>query len=146
MITVKNRTRQHKISEQWIKKNIAEMLVAAGYPDFDLGILLTTNKTIQRYNKDFRKKDCATDVLSFPFHHKLKPGGKIIIKSEEDKNLGDIIISLEKTKSDADELGVSLKDRVLVLLAHGIAHLLGHDHKTDGQHSAMQKFEKKLLA
>ena len=145
MISVKNRTRQHKISDQWIKSNVSGMLRTAGYPDFDLGILLTTNKTIQRYNKDFRKKDCATDILSFPFHHKLKPGEKIVAKSEEDKNLGDIIISLEKTKSDADELGTTLKDRILILLAHGIAHLLGHNHKTDDQHAAMQNFEKKLL-
>lgn len=121
------------------------MLISLGYEDFDLGIWLTTNRTIKNYNKRFRKKDKATDILSFPYHPSLKPGNKVIIKEPEDKNLGDIIISLEYAKTDAQQQDKTLAQLLNILLAHGITHLLGYDHKTDEEYKKMQKIEKKLL-
>jgi probable rRNA maturation factor len=141
------------------------MLKKVGYEDFDLGILLTTNATIQRYNRDFRGKDVATDVLSFPFHTDLKPvdpdlpGDKIKIEGPDDRALGDIVISLERAQTDmtsqarsgTKDLGKCEKssplfrEHVRMLLAHGIAHCLGHDHKTDAQYAAMRRLEAQLL-
>ena len=56
MITIKNTQRKIKISVSQIKKNLEKMLDVAGYPDFDIGIWFTTDKTIRAYNKKYRKK------------------------------------------------------------------------------------------
>jgi len=121
------------------------MLEISGYPDFDIGVWFTTNKTIREYSKKFRKKDKPTDILSFPYHDKLKPGQKIVVKEPEDKNLGDIIISVEFAKKEAQEKKLALEKYLQILLAHGIAHLLGFDHKTEKQYKAMQEMERRLL-
>jgi len=144
LITIKSRVRKIKIDSRKLKSNIAKMLKIAGYPDFDIGLLLTTNRTIRAYNKKYRKKDKPTDILSFPFHGDLKAGQKITISSSDDKNLGDIIISLEYAEDDARAQSRSLMEHVTMLLAHGIAHLLGYEHKTDRQHRKMLIKEKQL--
>jgi len=135
MIKIINKQRKIKVDTKKVKSNIQKILDFLGYSDFDIGIMFTTNQTIKKYNKKYRDKDKPTDILSFPYHTNLKPGQKIKIKNPEDKNLGDIIISLEQI--EADHL-----NRILV---HGIAHLLGHDHKTEKQHKTMTQFERKLL-
>lgn len=146
MIKIINKQRKIKINEKELKKIITIMLATLGYQDFDIGIFLTTNPTIKKYNKKYRKKDTATDILSFPYHTSLKPGEKIIVTSQEDKNLGDIIISLEYVQRAAPEWNRSFKEHFIALIAHGIAHLLNYNHKTDAEFKAMQKIEKKLLA
>ncbi|MFA5074911.1 MAG: rRNA maturation RNase YbeY [Candidatus Babeliales bacterium] len=145
MILIKNRIKNIKIDSNKIKKIVAQMLESLGYENFDIGILFTTNKTIKNYNKIYRKKNKPTDILSFPYHADLKPGQKIKIISPEDQNLGDIIISLEFANKDAKSLKYSLSEHLKILLAHGIAHLLGYDHEIDKQYKEMQKIEKKLL-
>lgn len=115
------------------------------YSDFDLGVLLTTNKTIHSYNKQFRHKDKPTDILSFAYHNELKAGQRIKAKSEEDKNLGDLIISLEYVQRDAKKNKQTLEYRMEILLVHGICHLLGHDHEKDEEYVVMDAQEQKLL-
>ncbi|MFH0898483.1 MAG: rRNA maturation RNase YbeY [bacterium] len=145
MIKIINRQRKIKVNETRLKKIIATMLANLSYKDFDIGILFTTNKTIKKYNKTYRNKDQATDILSFPYHTNLKAGQKIIVKNPEDKNLGDIIISLEYAQKAAPEWNRFLQQHLIALLAHGIAHLLGYDHETDKQAMQMEKIEKKLI-
>jgi len=146
MIAIRNTQRNIKINQKHIEQQAQAMLAALNYADFDLGIWFTTNKTIQHYNKTYRNKDKPTDILSFPFHPTLKPGQRIKITSPEDKNLGDLIISLEFVKKDAPiRWNRSFDEHLKILLAHGIAHLLGYDHETDEEFAIMQKVEKKLL-
>ena len=77
---------------------------------------------------------------------KLKPGQKIKAHTEDEKYLGDIIISLEYALADAPITWARpFREHLVVLIAHGIAHLLGHDHMTDEQWKLMQKAETKLL-
>jgi len=121
------------------------MISVLGYEDFDVGIFLTTNVTIRKYNRTYRKQDMPTDILSFPFHPNIKPGEKIDARSEDEKNLGDIIISLEYVKQEAPKWNRSFKEHLRALVAHGIAHLLNYDHQTDKEYEVMQKVEKELL-
>ena len=123
-----------------LKRALQKMLDSAGYPDFDLGVWLTTNATIRSYNKKYRKKDKPTDILSFSYHPKLKPGQKIVVSEPEDKNLGDLIISLEFAIADASNWDRSFKEHLHALCAHGIAHLLGYDHGP-----AMTRVENRLF-
>lgn len=145
MITIKNTQRKIKISSSTLKKNAQKILDILGYSDFDLGIWLTTNKTIQKYNRTYRKKDKPTDILSFPYHSDIKPGKRIPVKREEDKNLGDLIISLEYVKKDAIRWEQTFEHRMHILLVHGICHLLGYNHITDEDYKIMHKQEQKLL-
>ena len=165
MIVIKNRQRKIKVNVKDLHAKTQKMLGVLNkilsnkdityqdikhqeinYQDFDLGILLTTNKSIRKFNKQFRGKDKPTDILSFPYHDYLKPGQKIIIKSPEDKNLGDLIISLEFTQKDAKiTWNRKFDEHLIALLAHGIAHLLGYDHITDQDFAKMLKVESLLL-
>lgn len=145
MITIKNSQRKIKCNTSSLQQDAQRILNFLGYHDFDLGIWLTTNKTIHRYNKEYRAKDKPTDILSFAYHPYIKAGEKIVVQHDEDKNLGDLIISLEYVQNVADELGVTLAERMRILLVHGICHLRGFDHETDAQYKVMHKEEKRLL-
>ncbi len=145
MITITNRQRTFPCKSERLELFMQELLNVLNYPDFDIGILLTTNKTIRRYNKQFRHKDKATDILSFSYHDDLIPGKRIKIHTEEDKNLGDLIISLEYVHKDALLRKISLEERLIILLVHGVCHLLGYDHETDSQWRSMRAKEAFLL-
>jgi len=146
MILINNRQRKIKINSKDLHAKAAKMLEVLGYQDFDLGILLTTNASIHKLNKTYRHKDKPTDILSFPYHPELKAGEKIKVQSPDDKNLGDLIISLEYVQKEAHKTwNRTFDDHLTALLAHGIAHLLGYDHILDKDYAVMQKVEKKLL-
>jgi probable rRNA maturation factor len=144
MVIIKNRQRKIDSGHLDLVTAAEAMLAALKYPHFDVSILLTTNHTIRRFNKEYRGKDAPTDILSFPYHTSLQPGRRIKVLHDEDKNLGDIIISLEYVEKDRARWKCSFKDRMILLLAHGIAHLLGYDHETDAEYRQMRKIEKKL--
>ena len=145
MIIIKTTQRKIKINMEKLKKDAQTILGLLDYHDFELNIFLTTNKTIRAYNKKYRKKDEATDILAFPYYPNLKPGQRIVPELESDKQLGDLIISLEYVQAAIKKLKTTLNKRLTVLLVHGICHLLGYDHVTDKEYNIMQAQEKKLL-
>lgn len=145
MILIKNNQRKYKIDTEQLKKDIQTILDTLNYSDFDIGILITTNATIRKYNKAFRHKDMATDILSFPFYPTLKAGSRIKAKEEWEKNLGDLILSPEYIKKSAPQYDMSFECRLKVLIVHGICHLLGYDHIDDKDYKKMHKKEALLL-
>jgi len=86
----------------------------------EVDVLLAGDRTLRRLNRDYRGKDKATDVLSFPAAKELTG-----------EHGGDLAISLDTAKRQADEHGHTLRDEVRVLLLHGLLHLSGMDHETD---------------
>ena len=80
--------------------------------------LITSDTELQRLNREFRGKDYATDVLSFP-------------AAQPSSGLGDIAISLPRARSQARAFGHAAEIEVRVLMLHGVLHLLGMDHETD---------------
>lgn len=145
MILIKQTQRTVKVNVTRLKKDAHTILALLGYEDFDLGIWLTTDATIRRYNKQYRHKDKATDILSFSYHPHLKAGERIVVKSSEDTNLGDLIISVPYVQRDAQKLLVTVDDRLRRLLVHGICHLLGYDHENDADYKIMHRKEMSLL-
>lgn len=93
--------------------------------------VITGDTELRRLNRDFRGKDYATDVLSFP-------------ALGEDAFLGDIAISLGRARAQAREFGHTVEQEVQVLMLHGVLHLMGHDHETDT--GAMARAEKRWRA
>ena len=145
MVFLKNKVRSISINTKKLKEDAQKVLDILGYGDFDLSLFLTTNKTIRRYNRIYRKTDKPTDILSFPFYPDIKPGQRIKPQKPEEKILGDIIISLERVKQDAKKTGISRDHYLQRLLVHGICHLLGYTHDTPKDYQNMQKQEKLLL-
>jgi probable rRNA maturation factor len=90
--------------------------VAKGQP-FDC--LITGDADLRRLNREFRGLDYATDVLSFP-------------AAPPAVHLGDLAISLARARAQAREFGHDIEHEVEILMLHGVLHLLGFDHETDG--------------
>ena len=95
-----------------------------GVKNSEVSITLTDDEHIHALNKKFRGIDRATDVLSFAFRESDEPA---IIGADFDV-LGDVIISLERAKFQAEDFGHSFLREVIFLEVHGLLHLLGYDH------------------
>lgn len=104
------------VGDAWIRKVITETLHSAKVRwSVEIGVALVGNAEMRRLNRQYRGKDKTTDVLSFGM------GGP-------DEPLGDIIISVPQIRRQARENDVSTKREFSMMLAHGVLHLLGHDH------------------
>lgn len=97
-------------------------------------ILLADDDSVQVLNRDFRQKDYATNVLSFPSPPNLE--GQI----------GDIVLAFGVCAREAAEQGKPLAHHLQHLVAHGVLHLLGYDHQDDAEAQAMEAFEREILA
>jgi probable rRNA maturation factor len=106
----------------------------------EVQVLLADDATLRRLNRTFLGKDKATDVLSFP------AGPTTVFFSNPDgpEMGGDLAISLEMAARQAAQYGHALRDEVRVLLLHGVLHLAGFDHETDGGEMAAREAELRL--
>ncbi|XXF80537.1 rRNA maturation RNase YbeY [Myxococcaceae bacterium GXIMD 01537] len=106
--------------------------------DCELSLSLVGDRAIRRLNRTWRKKDKPTDVLSFP-------AGELPKGTPGPRQLGDVVISLDTAKRQAKEYSRTLDQEVARYLAHGVLHLLGHDHETARDARKMAALEEKLL-
>lgn len=97
----------------------------------EVSVVLTTDEEVHALNKTFRHQDKATNVLSFP--------------SDEQAELGDIILAYETVLKEAQELGISTLHHILHLIVHGFLHLLGYDHEADHEAIDMENLEIQIL-
>jgi len=145
MILIKNRQKKYPLDNNYIKETVQSLLDILGYSDFDIGIWFTNNTTIAKYNRIYRHKSGPTDILSFPYHQEIRAGNKIKVKTPDQRNLGDIIISLEFVHTSKRWRDFEPQDTLKILLVHGICHLLGYDHETDEDYQKMHAKEQRLL-
>ena len=107
--------------------------------DRELSVLLTNDAGIHPLNRDWRGKDRPTDVLSFSQMDSVDvPGAPRL--------LGDVVISVETARRQAEERGHELARELTVLLVHGIVHLAGYDHEEDDEAEVMEAIEREILA
>ena len=103
---------------------------ALEYEDFrypcSVSVTFIDNKGIQELNREYRGKDTATDVLSFPLYD-FAAGEEPL--TDERVELGDVVLSLERAKEQAAELGHSYEREAAFLCVHSVLHLLGYDHE-----------------
>lgn len=122
-----------------IKKSVKEALAQEGFScPAEVSVSFVDNEAIHKLNLEYREKDKPTDVLSFPMWEKeeLSDGSAL---DGHAVTLGDIIISAEKAKSQAEEYGHSLEREICFLSVHSILHLLGYDHETSEEDEAYMK-------
>jgi probable rRNA maturation factor len=98
-------------------------------------IAFVSDRAMRRLNRDFRGRDAATDVLSFP-HEPDK------FEQAAENDLGDVVISVERAAAQAAGNGLDFELEVAQLILHGLLHLCGYDHETDD--GAMDRLELKL--
>lgn len=141
MILLKNRQKKIAIDLVALQRDAQHILDLLHYADFDLGILITTDVTIRKYNRDYRHKDKPTDILSFPAHPTLVAGKRIRVRSGETRDIGDLIISADYVARAAEKLKVPFAEHMRALLVHGVCHLLGYDHIEDADWRSMRAKE-----
>lgn len=121
----------------WLHAQAALAMPAIDRPDAELAVSIVDDAAMRELNRAWRGRDTSTDVLSFP----QDAGIDVPVDL-----LGDVVISLPTATRQAAERGHAVDVELRVLLAHGLAHLLGHDHGTPDQARAMQVVEEALLA
>jgi len=165
-----NRQKKVRVALAPLKEFLDRVQKEAGIGRAELTICFVSNAEMARMNLAFRRKKGPTDVLSFPAVKRRRPGSlgknanakrgdaegtwkkrkKWQVASDERRAreyqgkafLGDIAIAPEVARRYAKEHGRTLRDELLILILHGVLHLLGYDHETDrGQ---MDRLERQL--
>lgn len=139
---------QDKLTPPEDIERLIEQCTAAALAEEDIGddaevsVTLVDNARIRELNNEFRGIDRETDVLSFPLGDEegfeVDPDTDAIL-------LGDIVISLERARSQAEEYGHSFGREVAFLITHSLFHLLGYDHMTEDEEKEMFAKQEKVL-
>jgi probable rRNA maturation factor len=107
-------------------------------------LLFTVDEEVQALNREWRLKDAATNVLSFPM---IERTDLLAMASDGGPEMfGDIALAFETCAREADEKGAALEDHAAHLIVHGLLHLAGHDHQAEDQAQIMEALEVKALA
>lgn len=142
---MQNKIEVSKELEDLIAKVINAALLAENVSgDVEVSIVLVDDEYIQNLNKNYRSIDAPTDVLSFAMRESVDESD-ISFECEEEELLGDVVISLERARGQAEEYGHSIEREIGFLVTHGILHLLGYDHETESERAVMRNKEEKIL-
>lgn len=138
-----------------IQMIVDEVLDMEGFEyEAQVNVILTDNEGIRAVNKEYRGIDKETDVLSFPNLEFKIPGfsgleddfdASMIDPETDELILGDIMISVDKVKEQAENYGHSLKREFSFLVAHSMLHLSGYDHMTPEDAEVMEKKQEAVL-
>ena len=125
-----------------VKKIVRDAVRATLYAemfdaDTEISVSFRTNESIRKLNLAYREKDSATDVLSFPMYTKEEIE-EVIPEEDDVLMLGDIVLSLERAKEQAEELGHGFLREVAFLTIHSTLHLLGYDHELSPEEEERQ--------
>ena len=128
-----------------VRRAVCESLEYEGfYNDAEVSVTFTDNEGIRALNSEYRGIDKETDVLSFPltdFEGSEEPPA-----DEAAISLGDIVVSLEKARTQAEEFGHSFQREVAFLCVHSMLHLLGYDHvDSDEDDAEMRRRQSEIL-
>jgi probable rRNA maturation factor len=136
MIYYRNRVRKSGVNGRALIATARRLLEALGKRSAGLSLVLVNDRAIRALNREYRGKDAATDVLSFPLDGATRGSAEPL--------LGDVVISVETARRQSAEYDASLQREIYRLLIHGVLHLLDYDHVTAGQRRAMRREERRL--
>lgn len=119
MVQIINQQKKYKIREGHFRHLLKELISLYALPEVEVSLVFTDNSSIRHLNRQFRKKDRPTDVLSFSIGEKGVDGHYY---------LGDIIISVPQAYAQCGREKTKLEKELERLVIHGFLHLLGHDH------------------
>lgn len=136
MINVSNAL-SHKIDRELLEEAIRITLETHSKADTDLTLQLTNDETIRQLNQAYRGINDTTDVLAF---------NQDFLNPETNQlYLGDIIISIDRARIQAQENNHTINEECVLLTIHGTLHLLGYDHSNDQEKAEMWKIQDKII-
>lgn len=117
--------------------------------EVEVSVSFVDNEEMRSLNREYRGIDSTTDVLSFPMmefsDEEFEEDEEDAEYIEEELPLGDIVISMEKAKEQAQEYGHSFEREFAFLLVHGMLHLLGYDHENEEDEKTMFEKQENIL-
>lgn len=124
-----------------------KILQAEGFPgDTELAVILVGAQQMAGYNERFMDRKGPTDVLAFPLEDLEAGAAPRRLRDEPPVTLGDVFLCPTEIEARAQAEGFEFDDLLLLLLAHGILHLLGYDHDDEVRADVMERREDELLA
>ena len=144
-----SQTKRFEETDYYFKKVIRVAILATlkheSFPyDAEVSVTICDNDYIKRLNKNYRNKDKYTDVLSFPMYDN---GEFDELECMTGAVLGDIVISVERAKEQAKEIGNSFLVEIAFLTVHSTLHLLGYDHERSEEDDVLQcRLQKEIVA
>lgn len=133
-----------RITRPWLRR-IAQRtldLDQAATPQ-EIGLLLTTDLRIRRLNKQYRRKDKVTDVLSFAL---AESDADFASSPDDPSTLGQVVVSYPRAVRQARDYGHSVEREVAFLFVHGLLHLLGYDHQRRADEQRMRERQEAILS
>ena len=139
---------QDAVCDSWLKGVCRTALKQEGVSQA-VSLVIADDKTVRALNSEYRGLDRTTDVLSFAFDNEGEYYGEgdaasewsaddeFVLPPGESAGLGEVIVSYPQAVRQAEEAGHSLRQELAHLIAHGILHLMGHDHMDDDEERAM---------
>ena len=127
------------VSRLRVRRWAERMLGAVDFSQAELSVVITDDREMRDLNRTFRRLDRPTDVLAFamregePMGRALTPGGAL----PYEEMLGDVVVSVETARRQASQHRRPLEAEMRMLLAHGLLHLIGYDHRTAREEAVM---------
>ncbi|MBR2534390.1 MAG: rRNA maturation RNase YbeY [Erysipelotrichaceae bacterium] len=143
MLNIVNRTKYRDLEqyypelEKYYRKTLNVLKMEDNYV---LSLIICGPVTIRRINREYRNIDAVTDVISFALLD-----SDDAVEYEDRVELGDIFINRNRTLSQAEEYGHSVKREFVFLFVHGLLHLLGYDHMNEEEEKIMFDLQKKIV-
>lgn len=135
-----------------LKRILQEAAAMEGIQEGEVALTFVDNEQIHELNREYRGIDRPTDVLSFALNESVEEELDILYEIEDEQELdemndllGDIIISTERAKEQAEEYGHSLEREIGFLFVHGFLHLLGYDHQDEPSERVMMDKQEAVL-
>jgi probable rRNA maturation factor len=139
-ISVSNRQKRVAVDSARIRRAARKILGELGLEGHELSVVIVGDPEITRLNRHYFRRNRPTNVISFP----MAPGE---VAAGPPPILGDVVISAETARRQAEERGEKEEDEMLFLLIHGILHLAGYDHEgSAGERRKMEEKERELFA
>ena len=140
MVEIFNQTDQEIEELETVEKVLESAIVKENLGDVSFNLIIVDNGYIHELNRDYRKIDRETDVITFALEDEDS-----LVLPEDIRVLGDIYISIDKARSQAEEYGHSLLRELSFLAVHGFYHLLGYDHMTKEDEKVMFGKQEEVL-
>lgn len=135
---------QRELLEAMLNQAITETIrLAVGPEEAEVSLSLVDDQRIHTLNLEYRGVDRPTDVLSFALQEESEEEPDLEFV---DNMLGDILISVERAKEQAEEYGHSFAREIVYLAVHGTLHLLGYDHEEEKAKQEMRSKEEEVMA
>jgi probable rRNA maturation factor len=137
-VDVRDMQGEVRIDKSRLKRWAGSVLREMGEEKAELSVILVSDAYIKKLNWSYRKVRSGTDVLAFPMREGNGP-------SRHGPILGDVVISIQTAKREAEKRGVPIYREIALYLAHGILHLLGYDDRDNSDRKRMKAKESELL-